>query len=58
MEIVALLIVIIILGALAGGNSFGGTVRKGCGCLAAIVVVLLVLALVTGVLSAEAGVVH
>ncbi len=51
MEWVVLLIIIIILGALAGGNSFGETVRTGCGCLVAIIVVLFVLALMTGVLD-------
>lgn len=44
MEWVVLFIIIVILGALAGGNSFGGTVRKGCGCLVAIFVVMFVIA--------------
>ena len=48
---VVLLVVIIILGALAGGNSFGETIRTGCGCLVAIIVVLFVLALMAGVLD-------
>ena len=48
MEWVALLIIIIILGALAGGNSFGETIRTGCGVLIAITIGLFVLALMTG----------
>jgi len=44
MEWVGLLIVILILGALAGGESLGGTIRKGIGCL--VVIFLIVLALV------------
>ena len=46
MELVALLVFIIILGALAGGNTFGGTIRKGCGVLVAIFVVLVVLTVI------------
>ena len=37
MEWVVLFLVIVILGALAGGNSFGETIRNGCGCLVLIV---------------------
>ena len=48
MEWVALLVVIIIIGALLGGNSFGETIRTGCGCLAVIVVVLFLLLLLSG----------
>ncbi|MBZ9731188.1 hypothetical protein LB467_15950 [Salegentibacter sp. JZCK2] len=33
MEILVLLAVVVIIGALLGGKSFGGTVRKGCGFL-------------------------
>ena len=33
MEILVLLAVVLIIGALLGGKSFGGTVRKGCGFL-------------------------
>jgi hypothetical protein len=51
MEWVALLVIVVILGALAGGNSFGGTIRKGCGCLVWITVVLLVLALLLAVVD-------
>ena len=43
MEWVVLFIIIVILGALAGGNSFGETVRKGCGCLVVMFIVVLVL---------------
>ena len=49
MEWMVLLVIILILGALAGGNSFGETIRTGCGCLMAIIVVLFVLALMAGV---------
>ena len=45
MEWVVLLVVIVILGALAGGNTFGETIRNGCGCLVVIVLVLIVLVL-------------
>jgi hypothetical protein len=48
MEWIALLVVIVILGALAGGNSFGETVRVGCGCLLAIILGLLIIAFLTG----------
>lgn len=33
MEVLVLLGVVVIIGALLGGKSFGGTVRKGCGFL-------------------------
>jgi hypothetical protein len=38
--LITLLIVIIIVGALLGGKSFGGTVRKGCGFLILLVVII------------------
>ena len=41
-----LLIVIVIFGALAGGESFGDTIRKGfnkgCGCLATILIIIVI----------------
>ena len=37
---VGLLVVILILGALVGGNSLGETIRKGLGCLVVILLVL------------------
>lgn len=37
--LVLLLIVVIIIGALLGGKSLGGTVRKGCGCLILLAVI-------------------
>ncbi len=43
MEWVGLLVVIVILGALAGGNSLGETIRNGIGCLVVIFLVLLAL---------------
>ncbi len=33
MELLGLLVVIIVIGALLGGNSLGETIRGGCGCL-------------------------
>lgn len=42
MEILVLLAVVLILGALLGGKSFGGTVRKGCGFL----IMLLILGII------------
>ncbi|MDR5589011.1 hypothetical protein ACWBC2_06155 [Salegentibacter agarivorans] len=42
MEILVLLAVVLIIGALLGGKSFGGTVRKGCGFL----IILLVLGII------------
>ena len=45
MEWVALLVVIVILGALAGGNSLGETIRNGIGCLAVIFLILVALAM-------------
>lgn len=46
MEWVVLLVVILILGALAGGNSLGETIRNGLGSLVLIVLVLLALAFI------------
>jgi len=43
MEWLALLAIVVILGALAGGNSFGETVRLGCGCLTLIILLIFVL---------------
>ena len=43
MEWIVLLVVIIILGALVGGNSLGETIRKGLGCLLVIALAFLVL---------------
>lgn len=36
-------LIVLFLGALAGGKSFGGTIRTGCGCLILIVIGLAVL---------------
>ena len=44
MEWIVLLVVIIILGALVGGDSLGETIRKGIGCL--VVIFLIALAIV------------
>lgn len=40
MEIVTIFIIVCILGALLGANSFGEAVREGCGCLISIIIVL------------------
>jgi len=45
MEWLVLLAIVIILGALAGADSFGETVRTGCGCLVTIFFFFFVLAL-------------
>ena len=45
MEWVGLLVVIVILGALAGGNSLGETIRNGIGCLVVIFLILVALAM-------------
>jgi hypothetical protein len=46
MEWVVLLVVILILGAVAGGDSLGETIRNGIGCLVVIGLVLLALAFI------------
>ena len=45
---IALLVIIIILGALAGGNTLGETIRSGCGCLVLIFVVLVAFMSISG----------
>ncbi|MFC2080351.1 SH3 domain-containing protein [Bacteroidota bacterium] len=42
--LVPLIIIVIIAGAILGGKTFGGTIRKGCGFL--VVLVLLIIAIV------------
>ena len=49
MEWVGLLVLIVILGALAGGNSFGETIRKGAGCLLVLVLALFVIGFLVAV---------
>ena len=47
MEIlVPLLIVVIIIGALLGGKSFGGTVRKGCGFFILLVIIIVAIGVI------------
>jgi hypothetical protein len=42
MEIlIFILIIAFIIGAILGGKSFGGTIRKGCGCLALLAIIFL-----------------
>lgn len=41
-ELLTLLVIVIIIGALLGGKTFGGTVRKGCGCLILLIIVAIV----------------
>ncbi len=43
---VILFVIIILLGALAGGDSLGETIRKGIGCLVVIFLVLSVLVII------------
>ena len=45
---VGLFVIIVILGALAGGRSFGGTISKGVGCLFIIIVGIIILAVLSG----------
>jgi len=33
LELFALLVIVVIIGALLGADSFGETIRTGCGCL-------------------------
>ena len=46
MIFLAVLAVIIILGALVGGKSFGNTVLRGIGCLFAVILILMIFALI------------
>ena len=48
---IGLFVVIVILGALAGGKSFGGTIAKGVGCLIQIFLGFLALALLSAILT-------
>ena len=45
---VGLFVIIVILGALAGGRSFGGTISKGVGCLFIIIVGIIILTVLSG----------
>lgn len=45
MELIVFLVVVIILGALAGANSFGETIRSGLGCLGLIIFAVIILAI-------------
>jgi hypothetical protein len=47
-EWVGLFIVIVILGAIAGGNSLGETIRNGIGCLVLIFLALVALVMFAG----------
>ncbi|MFZ6052564.1 hypothetical protein [Halocola ammonii] len=49
--LVILLIIVIIIGAILGGKSFGGTIRKGCGCLGYVVIALVVIILLALIIS-------
>lgn len=42
MELLGLLVVIIVIGALLGGNSLGETIRGGCGCVMFAIVAMVV----------------
>ncbi|NNC94922.1 MAG: hypothetical protein HKN92_05120 [Chitinophagales bacterium] len=43
MELVALLVIVIIVGALLGAKSLGGTIRTGCGCISLVIIVGIIL---------------
>lgn len=43
--LVILFIVVVIIGALLGGNSFGGTIRSGCGCISVVLIIIVLLAI-------------
>ena len=49
--LVGAFIVIVVLGALAGGQSFGGTISKGIGCLFLILFLLILMAIFSGAQS-------
>ena len=44
--LIPLLIIIIIIGAILGGKSFGDTVRKGCGFLIILLIIAFVIILI------------
>jgi heme A synthase len=48
MELLVILAVVIVIGAILGGNSFGETVRKGCGCITIIILLLIAAAIYVG----------
>lgn len=50
-SLLVILIIVIIVGALLGGKSFGGTIRKGCGFFALILGILIVAFLLFGLLE-------
>lgn len=52
MELLVFLVIIIILGALLGGKSFGDTIRKGCGCSLFLVILMFALLIITGIFLA------
>ncbi len=41
--IIIFVIIIAVLGALIGGDSFGEAIREGCGCISAIIIILIIL---------------
>lgn len=42
LELLTLLIIVVIIGALLGADSFGETIRTGCGCLGMIIAIGLI----------------
>ncbi len=54
MEWVAILIILLIIGALIGGNTFGEMVRGGCGCIVIIMLISFVVVLLA-MLKLERG---
>lgn len=41
---IGILVLLLILGAICGGESFGDTLGKGCGCFVVIIIALVILA--------------
>jgi hypothetical protein len=41
--LVVVFIIVVFLGALAGGKSFGDTIRTGCGCLIFIIIAIFII---------------
>lgn len=48
MDWVALLALVIIIGALFGGEGLGGTIRTGCGMLVVFIIIVVILAAING----------
>lgn len=42
LELLTLLIIVVIIGALLGADSFGETIRTGCGCLGILLLIAVI----------------